>query len=88
MRFYTRHEQGRRALAFAGIGLAIFVYGGLSLNEYNATGTVTIFWPAAVFWTAVIAWCVKTLLSPRSYVDVDGPTPSSRVHPEVIPLDL
>ena len=79
MRFHTRNEQGRRALAFAGIGLAIFVYGGLCLNEYNATGTVTVFWPAVVFWVVVIAWCVKTLLSPRAYVDVDATQRTARV---------
>ena len=34
MRFHTRDEQGRRALAWAGIGLALFLYGGFSWNEF------------------------------------------------------
>ena len=79
MRFHTRDEQGRRALAFAGIGVAVFIYGGLCLNEYTATGTVTVFWPAVVFWIAVVAWSVKTLLSPRAYTEVDTAGRTARV---------
>jgi hypothetical protein len=71
MRFYTRDEHGRRLLAWSGIGLAVFLYGGFSWNEYAQTGAVTVFWPAAVFWTAVVAWCVKVLLTPRDYTDID-----------------
>jgi hypothetical protein len=79
MRYLTRHESGRRVLAAAGIGLAVFVYGGFFLNEYNDSGTVTVFWPAAVFWIAVVAWCVRTLLSPRDYVDIDTTARLARV---------
>jgi hypothetical protein len=79
MRFYTRDEQGRRALAWAGIGLAVVLYGGFSWNEYAQTGTVTLFWPAAVFWLAVVAWCVKVLVSPRDYTDVDAAARIARV---------
>ncbi len=77
MRVYTHTEPGRRILAWSGLVAALVFYGGSFVEEYQDTGTVSVWWPAATFWLVVVAAAARVLVSPRNWADVDQQ--SSRV---------